>query len=138
MGCCRCEDIKCAECMLTVCDGCKALADKQGFHLGSDVCESCIAYPGCEDCEDSTYCKNCITDHLKTCSKRKSRATRSLSVANREIAECEGKLSTIPQAAAAPSAKSRFEMLEATLSQARIRKVEAEAELKAEAEAEVP
>jgi hypothetical protein len=129
-----CENISCSDCMCTVCDGCKALEDKGEDIMGSYVCENCIAYPGCEDCEDATYCKECITDHLKTCSK-KSRATRSLSVANREFAECEGKVLTATQEVA--SAKYRLERLEATLAQAKIRKVEAEAELKAEAEAEV-
>jgi hypothetical protein len=119
--------------MDSVCDGCKDLEDKGEHDLGKYVCENCIDYPGCEDCEDSTYCKECIKDHLKTCSK-KSRATRSLCVANREIEACERSVITATQEVA--SAKRHLTNLEATLAQAKVRKLEAEAELKAEAEAE--
>jgi hypothetical protein len=133
VSCCVCEDTKCSDCMGTVCDGCQVLEDKGEDLLGKYVCENCISYPGCEDCEDSTYCNECIKDHLKTCSK-KSRATRSLSVANREIEEFERKVITATQEVA--SAKRHLKNLEATLAQAKVRKLEAEAELKAEAEAE--
>jgi hypothetical protein len=114
-----------------VCAGCKVLVDK-GEHYGKYVCEKCTAYPGCEDCEDSTYCNECINDHLKTCSK-KSRATRSLLVANRELEECERNVITMTQEI--ESAKFRLKRMEATLAQAKVRKIEAEAELKAEGEA---
>jgi hypothetical protein len=126
--------------MNTVCDGCKVLVDKGKF-----VCEKCTAYPGCEDCEDSTYCNECINDHLKTCSK-KSRATRSLSVANRgnvitltqEIASAKDHLKQLEATLAQAKArkiKYHLKQLKATLAKAKARKIEAEAELKAEGEA---
>mmetsp|Transcript_26561 Transcript_26561/g.56127 ORF Transcript_26561/g.56127 Transcript_26561/m.56127 type:complete len:169 (+) Transcript_26561:133-639(+) len=125
-----CGNIFCEECADFTCDICKA-KDPDGL---TKICESCIAYPGCEKCgSDVTICNECIRGHLEECSK-KGRAERIIGSETQSISENEIKITKLRELIASKQAELNY--LESQVKTSRERKAQAEAELKAEEEEE--
>lgn len=132
LTCGACENMLCEDCLTMECDVCKDRERRTGEPnvVGTArVCERCVAYPGCDSCEDICICKQCIADHLATCTK-KSRAQRDVSAANHEIAECEKSIHQLREEI--ESRQSKLRGLEADLAAAQERKSLAESELRRE------
>ena len=127
-----CGNIFCSDCAGIECDICKDRERRGQDVFETNVCESCIAYPGCDSCgDDVTICTGCMPEHLKTCSK-KSRAERVISSATHKIAEFETNISQVR--AEIESKQARLRELEAGLAAAQARKREAETERAKEGE----
>ena len=123
-----CENVFCAECVASKCDMClQKENDPYGY---SSICESCIAYPGCEACGvDVTICNNCIEDHLKNCNKQ-NRAERIISSESYSIEENEKKREALRSLIA--SKQAELNHLDSVIAASKERKAQAEAELKGE------
>ena len=125
--CCECF---CSDCVGIECTGCKERSGTDGLY---QICEGCLPYPGCEACndEDITFCKECISDHLKNCNNT-SRAKRIINSETNNIQMVEKRIAELRSEIT--SRENELNMLQGNLDAAKKRKVDAEEELKKEGE----
>lgn len=128
-NCGECEDcVMCEDCANSECAICK---EKEKNDKEITCCESCLAFCDEEDCDNISFHRSCLAEHLKNCTK-KSRAQRMLSTAVQTISTTESDLTEAKSQLI--RIQSRIESLERTLAQAKEAKMSAELESKAEAE----
>jgi len=128
VNCSSCENVFCSDCVGIECTGCKERDPDQ-----YNICESCMAYPGCEACADEmmtiVFCKRCIEDHLKNCSKT-SRAERTINTESHSIQKDDERIKELRTQISSIQAELRC--LERSVAASKVRKADAEAELKDE------
>lgn len=127
VDCSCCQGVYCSECAGAECTECK---EKNEDGLCS-ICESCIDYDGCEACNDdyTTFCKGCISDHLKNCTKT-GRAQRIINSESHNIKENEVRIKKLREEIS--SRETQISILEGQLATSKERKAAAELDLRAE------
>lgn len=121
-----CDNDFCVDCGPIECAGCK---ERDSNHCS--ICESCLAYPGCEACNaedgDIAFCEECIKDHLTNCTKT-SRLERAMNTESCSIMENEAQIRRLQEEIT--SKQSKLMHLESLVAGAKERKANAEDELR--------